>query len=467
MEYVSTRGKAPSLDLSNVILKGLAEDGGLYMPQKWPVFSKKEIRALQGLSYQEIAFFVLEAFIDGEIASEKLQMIIQESYRNFRHKTITPLLQIGANSFVLELFHGPTLAFKDIAMQLLSRIMNYILEDINQYITVVGATSGDTGAAAVEAFAENKRVEVFILFPKDKISLVQQRQMTTSKARNVHVIAIDGNFDDCQRLVKEMFSDISFREAVNLSGINSINWARILAQMVYYFAAAVALGAPDRNVSFSVPTGNFGDIFAGYSAKRMGLTIENLILATNNNDILVRTLETGLYKTTQVKPTISPSMDIQVSSNFERLLFEASNRDVLLVNNAMISLQKNGFFKLSSDLLDNIKRDFYAKSASEDDTNEAIRSTLEYSGYLIDPHTATAIYAASEYQNSSVPLVTLATAHPSKFPAAVEAAAGIKPRLPVWLEDLMERKENFEILNNDIIAIKELIYSYKLKERLL
>jgi threonine synthase len=358
MQFVSTRGEAPVLGFSDVMLQGLARDGGLYVPAEWPRFSPEEIRALRGLSYPEAAFVVMRPFVGGEISDEDLKSIIDESYGTFRHTATCPLVQTGPAEFVLELFHGPTLAFKDVAMQFLARVMDHVLEKRGERVTIAGATSGDTGGAAIEAFAGAKRADVFILFPHGRVSPVQQRQMTTSKADNVHAIAIEGNFDDCQGLVKAMFNDHGFRDRIGLSGVNSINWARIMAQTVYYFTAAVSLGAPDRSVSFAVPTGNFGDIFAGYVAKRMGLPIDRLIIATNSNDILARTLATGSYETREVVPTMSPSMDIQVSSNFERLLFEAAGRDAAEVRACMESLKQSGSFSVPAAALERIRAEF-------------------------------------------------------------------------------------------------------------
>ena len=314
---------------------GLARDGGLYVPSQWPAFTRKDIRAMRGQSYQEIAFRVIEPFTTGEIEADALRAMINEAYATFRHPAVAPLVQSGPNSFVLELFHGPTLAFKDVAMQLIARLMDHVLAKRGERATIVGATSGDTGGAAIDAFAGRDRTDIFILFPEGRVSPVQQRQMTTSSAANVHAMALKGNFDDCQDLVKAMFNHGSFRDQVRLSGVNSINWARIMAQIVYYFTAAISLGAPDRKVSFTVPTGNFGDIFAGYSAKRMGLPIDRLVIATNENDILARTMKTGRYEMRGVNPTTSPSMDIQISSNFERLLFDASGREAEAVRRAM------------------------------------------------------------------------------------------------------------------------------------
>ena len=457
MKYISTRGEAPSLGFCDALLAGLGRDGGLYVPAEWPSFTKKEIRAMRGKSYQEIAFTVLTPFIDGEIPDDKFRAMIDEAYATFRHPAIAPIVQTGPNAFIMELFHGSTLAFKDVAMQLLGRLMDYVLTERNERATIVGATSGDTGGAAIDAFAGRDRTDIFILFPHGKVSPVQQRQMTTSTASNVHALAINGNFDDCQSLVKEMFNDVAFRDSVALSGVNSINWARIMAQIVYYFTTALALGGPDRMVSFTVPTGNFGDIFAGYVARQMGLPIDKLVVATNENDILARTLETGRYEMRDVKATTSPSMDIQISSNFERLLFEAYGRDASKVRSAMANLKQSGSFEIEEDALKSIRKVFRAGRASEKDVAKTIAKTLETTGYLLDPHTAIGVFVANKHETSSVPMVTLATAHPAKFPAAVKSASGIDPALPTWLANLMVREERFDVLDAELKAVETFI----------
>jgi threonine synthase len=357
----------------------------------------------------------------------------------------------------MELFHGSTLAFKDVAMQLLARLMDYVLAERGERATIVGATSGDTGGAAIDAFAGRDRTDIFILFPQGKVSPVQQRQMTTSTASNVHAVAVKGNFDDCQNLVKAMFNDQAFRDRVKLSGVNSINWARIMAQIVYYFTTAVALGAPDRKISFTVPTGNFGDIFAGYVAKRMGLPIDKLIIATNENDILARTLKNGRYEMRDVKATTSPSMDIQISSNFERLIFEANERDPAEVRAAMASLRQSGSFTIGDAALKKIRKEFRAGRASEKDVAKTIRKTFDETGYLLDPHTAIGVFVAAKHEKNSAPMVTLATAHPAKFPAAVKSASGIDPTLPTWLADLMTRAERFDILDPELKSVETFI----------
>ena len=455
MRYRSTRGEAPVLGFSDALLAGLARDGGLYVPEEWPSFSAADIRKLRGLPYAELAVRLLTPFLGGEIDSAAFARIAREAYATFRHPAVCPIVQTGTNRFMLELFHGPTLAFKDVAMQLLARLMDHVLAERGERATIVGATSGDTGGAAIEAFAGRDRTDIFILFPRGRVSPVQQRQMTTSTAENVHPLAIEGNFDNCQALVKEMFNDHPFRDSVSLSGVNSINWARIMAQIVYYFSSALSLGAPDRPVSFTVPTGNFGDIFAGYAAKRMGLPVEKLVIATNDNDILARTLETGVYETRGVIATTSPSMDIQVSSNFERLLFEATHRDAATVRRYMSGLAQSGSFAVEPVPMGRIREDFSAGRSSMAETAQTLRAELEASGYLADPHTATAVHVADSIAVSDTPMVVLATAHPAKFPAAVKEATGVEPQLPIWLSDLMGRKEKFTELPSSLKMMED------------
>ncbi|GLK77874.1 threonine synthase [Methylopila jiangsuensis] len=456
--YVSTRGDAPRLGFVDAMLAGLARDGGLYVPETWPTLSRDEIADLAGRPYAAIAYRVIAPFVGDAIPADALKRMIDEAYGAFRHEAVTPLVQTGANRFVLELFHGPTLAFKDVAMQLLARLMDHALAERGLRATIVGATSGDTGGAAIEAFRGRSRLDVFILMPDGKVSEVQRRQMTTVPDDNVHAIAIDGSFDDAQAHVKAMFNHHAFRDRLALAGVNSINWARVLAQAVYYFAAATALGAPAREIDFVVPTGNFGDVFAGYVAKRMGLPIRRLVIATNVNDILARTLETGRYEVRGVAPTTSPSMDIQVSSNFERLLFDALGRDSAAVRAAMASLGQSGAFTLPAAALDAIRGEFDAGRADEDEVKATIRRVLETSGYLLDTHTAVA-YAVAEKaeRDPAVPQVVLSTAHPAKFPDAVEAASGVRPGLPVHLADLLERPERLTRLPNDVSAIEAFV----------
>ncbi|WP_174244208.1 threonine synthase [Lentilitoribacter sp. Alg239-R112] len=457
LQYVSTRGEAPELDFSDTLLAGLATDGGLYVPKTWPEFSKREIKALRGKPYADVAFTILQPFVDGDIPDDQLKKMIDEAYAGFRHNAVTPIIQMDDNSYLLELFHGPTLAFKDVAMQLLGRMMDYVLEQRDQRATIVGATSGDTGGAAIEAFANRDRTDLFILFPHNRVSPVQQRQMTTSKAKNVHSIAIEGTFDDCQNLVKAMFNHSDFRQDVQLSGVNSINWGRIMAQIVYYFTASLAIGGPDRKVSFTVPTGNFGDIFAGYAAKKMGLPIAKLTIASNDNDILVRTLKTGTYEMKSVSATSSPSMDIQISSNFERLLFEAYGRDGVKIRNAMDALKQSGSFTIEDDILKAIRREFTTGKALGKNVDATILKYHQENGYLLDPHTAVGMYVAEKNIRPTAPMITLATAHPAKFPTAVKTACGIDPALPNWLSDLMQREETFRVLPAELKFVEEFI----------
>lgn len=454
MRYISTRGEAPVLGFSDALLAGLARDGGLYLPETWPQFSKGEIAALAGKSYQDIAFAVLSPFTAGEIDASDFRKMIDEAYGSFRHDAVCPLVQTGPNEFICELFHGPTIAFKDVAMQLLGRLMDHVLEKRGERATIVGATSGDTGGAAIEAFAGRERTDIFILFPHGKVSPVQQRQMTSSTAANVHALSIEGNFDDCQNLVKAMFNDLKFRDRLQVSGVNSINWARIMAQVVYYFTSAIALGAPHRPVSFTVPTGNFGDIFAGYVARKMGLPIEKLVVATNDNDILDRTIKTGTYEMRGVMATTSPSMDIQISSNFERLLFEAYGRDAAAVRRLMESLKQSGSFTIEAKPLAEIRALFGAGRSDMAETAATIKSVLATDGYLADPHTAVGIKVARDFAPSATPMVVLSTAHPAKFPDAVKAACGVEPALPAHLADLMSRKEQFTVLPNSLEMVQ-------------
>lgn len=457
MQFVSTRGQAPALGFSDAVLAGLAADGGLYVPQTWPQFSPEEIASFAGKPYAHVAYEVISRFTGDEIPASKLRSIIDAAYQSFRHPSVAPLIELEPNHFVLELFHGPTLAFKDVAMQFLSRIMDHILSERGLRATIVGATSGDTGSAAIEAFRGRDTTDIFILHPLGRTSEVQRRQMTTVLDANVHNIALEGTFDDCQDAVKAMFNHHAFRDSVRLSGVNSINWGRIVAQIVYYFTSAVSLGAPRRKVSFTVPTGNFGDIFAGYCAKRMGLPIEKLVIATNANDILRRTIDTGRYEMQGVSPTISPSMDIQISSNFERLLFEAAGRDAHAVNAMMAALKQSRGFDLPEKAIASIRAEFAAATANEDATNNTIANTWAKSAYLLDPHTAVGVSVARNLSRGPEPMITLGTAHPAKFPAAVAAASGIQPPLPAWLADLYQRPERVEVLENDQRVLEDYI----------
>ncbi len=458
MRYISTRGEAPVLAFSDALLAGLARDGGLYVPEVFPALAPQEIARLAGHSYAEVAGRVIAPFVDAVFTPEVLRPMLEEAYASFRHPATTPLVQIAPNRFVLELFHGPTLAFKDVAMQLLGRMMDHVLVERDQRATIVGATSGDTGSAAIEAFRGRARTDVFILYPAGRVSEVQRRQMTTVPDANVHAIAVEGTFDDCQAHVKAMFNNHAFRDRLQLAGVNSINWARIVAQVVYYFVAGAALGSPYRPVSFVVPTGNFGDVLAGFVAKRMGLPVSKLTIATNVNDILVRTLNSGRYEVTGVVPSSSPSMDIQVSSNFERVLFEALDRDAGALRGLMASLNQSGAFSPSNEALEAIRADFDAGRTDEVQTAETIARVRREAGYLLDPHTAVAVSVAERIKHDThVPQVVLATAHPAKFPDAVERACGERPALPPHLADLMERPERTPTLPNDITAIEAYI----------
>ena len=458
MRYVSTRGEAPPLGFMDVTLAGLARDGGLYVPETWPRLSPQTISGFAGRPYAEVAVEVIRPFVGDSIPEADLSRLAREAYGTFRHPAVAPLAQFGASTFLLELFHGPTLAFKDVAMQLLARLMDHALAARGERTTIVVATSGDTGGAAVEAFRGRERADLFVLFPRGRVSDVQRRMMTTANDNNVHALAVEGTFDDCQALVKGLFNHHAFRDRVRLSGVNSINWARIVAQVVYYFTAAATLGAPHRKVAFTVPTGNFGDVFAGYVAERMGLPVDRLVVATNVNDILARTLATGTYDLRDVVATSSPSMDIQVSSNFERLLFDATGRDAAQVRAYMASLAQSGRFSLSSQALSRIRALFNADRADEEETAATIRTTLRETSRLVDPHTAVGLAVAEkETRDPALPMIVLGTAHPAKFPDAVEVACGVRPALPDWLSDLPERPERATPMAVDQAAIEQFI----------
>ncbi len=456
MRYISTRGQAPELTFGEAMLTGLARDGGLYVPASIPQWSPADIKALAGLSYEEVAFRVMKPFCGETFTDAELQGAIEKAYAGFGHAARAPLVQLAPNHFLLELFHGPTLAFKDFAMQIIGQLFQIALAKEGRKITIVGATSGDTGSAAIEAFRGLDNVDVFILFPHGRVSDVQRRQMTTPSEDNVHALALEGDFDDCQGKLKDMFNHFEFRDAVGLAGVNSINWARVLAQVVYYFTAAVTLGAPDRKISFTVPTGNFGDIFAGYIAKSMGLPIEKLVVATNQNDILHRCLSTGRYEMDGVKPSISPSMDIQISSNFERALFMAYGQDGAAVAQLMDELKTKGGFTVSQGALEALREIYLSGRVSEEETSAQIATELARSGELLCPHSAIGVRVADQHLGA-VPMVTLATAHPAKFPDAVEAATGIRPALPERMGDLFDRVERVTRVPNDLSALEALI----------
>ncbi len=454
MRYVSTRGSAPDLPFHEAMLTGLARDGGLYVPSEVPVFTSEQIREMAGLRYQEIAFRVMRPFLGTSFTDDEFREDIARAYSGFAHDACAPLKQLGPNQFLLELFHGPTLAFKDFAMQLIGCLFQRELTRRGSHVTIVGATSGDTGSAAIEAFRGLDAVDVFILFPHGRVSEVQRRQMTTPTEGNVHALAVHGHFDDCQARVKDMFNDFAFRDEIALAGVNSINWGRVLAQVVYYFSAATSLGAPDRAISFTVPTGNFGDIYAGQIAKRMGLPIDQLIVATNQNDILHRCLSTGGYHTSEVHPSISPSMDIQVSSNFERALFDAYDRDGSAVVQLMDELKSTGGFTVSQGALQSLRETYSSGRVSEDETRAEIAHSLKASAELLCPHSAIGVKIARDASNGDSPMVTLATAHPAKFPTAVQAASGLHPPLPPHMETLYERPERVTEIANDLIALE-------------
>ncbi len=459
MKYISTRGEAPSLNFEEVILAGLASDGGLYVPETLPQFSQAEIASWVGLSYRDLAFKIIAPFVDGEIPDADLKDIIDRSYDSFRHDAIAPLVQTGHNEWILELFQGPTLAFKDFALQFLGNLLDYVLEKRNQKVVIMGATSGDTGSAAIEGCKKCNNVDIFILHPHNRVSDVQRKQMTSVLEDNVHNIALTGNFDDCQNMVKASFADQSFLpEGRQLVAVNSINWARIMAQIVYYFYASLALGGPHRAISFSVPTGNFGDIFAGYLAKQMGLPIEQLVIATNSNDILHRCISANDHTKKPLVHSLSPSMDIMVSSNFERMLFDLYDRDGAAIKNLMESLT-SGVMHLDDNALVKARELFSSYRLDDDEMIEVIRDVFDSTEYLLDPHTAIGVQAARKTRrNQTTPMVCLATAHPAKFPEAVKKAGQQDdPALPHHMNDLFDRKEKFEVLDNDLRKVQAFI----------
>ncbi|MEP5730625.1 MAG: threonine synthase [Sulfitobacter sp.] len=453
MRYISTRGTAPALSFEDTMLTGLARDGGLYVPEEIPTLSEAQIAGMAGQSYEDVAFTVMRPFIGDTFTDAEFRVLIADAYRGFGHTARAPLVQLAPNHFLLELFHGPTLAFKDFAMQLIGQMFQKALGRKKERVTIVGATSGDTGSAAIEAFRGLENVDVFILYPHGRVSDVQRRQMTTPVESNVHALAVDGDFDDCQARLKDMFNDFDFRDQVKLAGVNSINWGRVLAQVVYYFSSAVALGAPERQISFTVPTGNFGDIFAGYIAKRMGLPIKDLVVATNQNDILDRCLKGAGYHKGTVHPSISPSMDIQVSSNFERALFDAYDRDGNAVAQLMKELGQGGF-DVSQGAITALQEIYKSGRVSEPETSATITQALGNTGELLCPHSAVGVKVADEQREEATPMVTLATAHPAKFPDAVEAATGVRPPLPARMADLFERPERLTRVPNDLEALK-------------
>jgi len=456
VRYISTRGQAPVLNFEQVLLTGLASDGGLYVPESLPSFSRDEIAAMAAMDYPQLALRIISPFVDDCIPADDLKTIVHETYAEFRHNAVAPMVQLAANQWVLELFHGPTLAFKDFALQLLGRLLDYVLEREHKKVVIMGATSGDTGSAAIEGCKRCKNIDIFILHPHNRVSDVQRRQMTTVVGSNIHNLAVEGNFDDCQAMVKASFGDRSFLPADrSLVAVNSINWARIMAQIVYYFYAAVALGAPARPVAFSVPTGNFGDIFAGYLARQMGLPVARLIIATNRNDVLHRVMATSTYGRQPLVHTLSPSMDITVSSNFERLLFDLYNRDGAALADLMRRFEQ-GDISFDEAAMTRARELFSSHCVSDEQTCEQIASSWRECEYLLDPHSAIGVRAALAAElPAGVPVITLATAHPAKFPQAIKAAGlNREVALPLHLEDLFDRPERFEVLPNTLSAVQ-------------
>ena len=458
LKYISTRGQAPALGFEDVLLAGLARDGGLYVPETWPQFSADDIRAMKDLPYPALAQKIMAPFIGDAIPAADLKALVEDAYATFDAPDVLPLKKIGDDEYLLELFHGPTLAFKDVAMQVLGRFFDYVLKKRGQRITIVGATSGDTGSAAIEACRDKAAIEIFMLHPKGRVSPVQEAQMTSVQAANVHNIAIEGTFDDCQDRVKDLFNDQAFRDRFNLSAVNSINWARVMAQIVYYFWAAVKLGAPDKPVAFSVPTGNFGNVFAGYGAMQMGLPIAKLVVGSNANDILARFFASGSMEMAGVVPTVSPSMDIQVSSNFERLLFDLVGRDGAACARVLTDFRKTGRFEVTEAQLARAREVFAGARFDDAETKAIIRQVHDDTGELIDPHSAVGVGAArANPAPDGTPMVVLATAHPAKFPDAVEDAAGIRPALPARMADLLDRPKRCQTLANDLDQLKRII----------
>jgi threonine synthase len=457
MNYVSTRGQAPVKDFAGVLLAGLADDGGLYMPESWPVFSKTELRALRGLPYAELAARVIAPFVEGSIAFADLQRMCRRAYAGFGHPAVAPLVQLAPGTFVLELFHGPTLAFKDFALQLAGHLFEHVLEKTGQRVCIVGATSGDTGSAAIEAMAGRQNIDITILHPEGRTSEVQRRQMTTVTAKNVLNIALAGNFDDCQDLVKAMFADAPFRTEMGLSAVNSINFARIAGQIPYYVAAALALGAPDVEVAIAVPTGNFGNVLAAWAAKQMGVPVQKFIVASNRNDILTRFLADNDMSARAVEESFSPSMDIGVSSNFERLLFEFLGRDPVQTASVMAQFRATGKMPVPDAAWRAVRRDFAGFTLDDPGTLAEIARTHRESGYLADPHTAIGLAAARALAPIGTPVIVAATAHPAKFPDAIRRAVGVIPPLPPRLADLYEREENFTRAANNLTEIEVLV----------
>ena len=454
IRYASTRGGERGLDFEHVLLAGLAADGGLYLPERWPQFPPEELRALAGAPYAETAARLIAPFVSDGFTRDELHALCAEAYAGFDHAATAPLVQIGPDEWLLELFHGPTLAFKDFALQLLGRMFERVLARRGARITIVGATSGDTGSAAIHAIAGRRNMTIVMLHPHGRVSSIQRRQMTTVDAANVHNLAIRGTFDDCQALVKALFQDAELRRRCRLAAVNSINWARIVGQVPYYVYAALRLGGLERPVAFAVPTGNFGDVYAGYVAWRIGLPVARLVVATNRNDILARFFATGVYARGEVVPTITPSMDIQVASNFERLLLDLLGRDATRLRALMAGFRDTGRLEIDPAGLDALGGIFAAGRASEEETRAAMRRTFAATGEIVDPHTAVGLEVARRLRREMAgPVVHLATAHPAKFPDTVAEVLGRRPRLPARLADLEQRPERFRVLDNDLAAV--------------
>ena len=453
MKFISTRGAAPALDFGDVLLTGLANDGGLYLPESWP----QSVAAARTDTYVNTAVDVMWPFVDGVIARDDFEAIVSDTYATFETDNVVELVEIDPNIWLLELFHGPTLAFKDIALQLVGRLFDYELGRRNERITIVGATSGDTGSAAIEACRDRDAIDIFILHPHGRVSDVQRRQMTTVDSPNVHNVAVEGTFDDCQDLVKAMFADATFRDEVRLGAVNSINWARVMAQIVYYVVASSRVASVSTPVSFTVPTGNFGNVFAGWAARSMGLPIDRFCVASNSNDILARLFNTGKMEILEVVPTLSPSMDIQISSNLERLLFETHGRDGQRIAEAMAEFRDSGSLTLD-DPHRALLAELWSAVRVDDDAPggvlETIAQVYETHGMLLDPHSAVGLSAARSVSSTGPPMVCLATAHPAKFPDAVEKGSGQRPELPSRVGDLFNREERFDVLPNDLATVQ-------------
>jgi threonine synthase len=460
MKYHSTRDSSHLSSFTDIVLTGLAPDGGLYVPTEWPQFDEGKLKTLTGKSYSEIAFTIISQFVGDSIDSKALDELVSRTYglENFKHSATAPLSQIRSNLWLLELYHGPTLSFKDYALQLLGNIFDYILKQSNKRLTIVGATSGDTGSAAIEACRKSQFIDIFILHPENRTSVVQRKQMTTVTSKNVHNIAVQGTFDDCQSIVKSLFSDVELRRQLNLSAINSINWARVMAQIVYYFYSSLSLGVSDRSISYTVPTGNFGNIFAAWAAKQMGLPINKLVIASNRNDILTRFFESGHMELDEVVPTISPSMDIQISSNFERYLYYLYNKDSEKVASKMQGLNNQNIYEVSGDFLQKARETFIAYRCSDNKTLEIMKQVYEQTDRLIDPHTAVGMNAAfKESEDTNDPHILVSTAHPAKFSDAVQSAVGVEPSLPSYLQEIMKKEEHYSTLPCDINMIKKYV----------